>query len=135
MVHRILVVEDEPSIQLVIRKSLSKIGGYEVIVSEDVDEGLALARAGQVSLIVMDVSLSNSRQADSLIDGLTFTRLLKADPQAQRVPVLLATAHAMPGDAERLCAASGADGYIAKPFATPNLLVDKVREMIEKFSA
>lgn len=126
----ILVVEDEPSIQIVIRKALHKIGGYEVFVTEDVEEGLALTRSGQVQLVVMDVSLSNSRYANDLIDGLAFTRLLKADSAAHHVPVLLATAHAMPGDAERLCAASGADGYIAKPFATPGVLVDKVREML-----
>jgi CheY-like chemotaxis protein len=41
----------------------------------------------------------------------------------------------MPGDAERLCAASGADGYIAKPFATPGLLVEKVREMLASHPA
>jgi CheY-like chemotaxis protein len=129
MTH-ILVVEDEPSIQLVIRKTLTKIGGYEVTVTEDVEQGLQLLRAGQVALVVMDVSLSNSRHEGELIDGLAFTRLIKQDAATQHVPVLLATAHAMPGDNERLRELSGAEGYIAKPFAQPLLLVHRVREML-----
>lgn len=126
----ILVIEDEPTIQLVIRKTLTRLGGYDVTVSENVTHSLELARTGQIALILMDVSLAHSRYAGELIDGLAFTRLLKADPATQAIPVLLVTAHARPGDAERLCAASGAEGYIAKPFAHPADLVQKVRAML-----
>jgi CheY-like chemotaxis protein len=129
MTH-ILVVEDEPSIQSVIRKTLTKIGGYEVTVTEEVGLSLYLLRTGQVGLVVMDVSLSNSRYEGELIDGLAFTRLIKQDPLIRHVPVLLATAYALPGDEERLREMSGAEGYIAKPFAQPRLLVHKVREML-----
>jgi CheY-like chemotaxis protein len=130
-VPHILVIEDEPTIQLVIRKTLTRLGGYEVTVSENVTESLALARTGQIALVLMDVSLAHSEYAGELIDGLAFTRLLKADPATRAIPVLLVTAHARPGDAERLCAASGAEGYLAKPFAHPIELVEKVRAMLQ----
>lgn len=128
----ILVIEDDPTIQLVMSKTLTRLGGYNVTVSEDVAESLALARTGQIALVLMDVSLSHSHYAGELIDGLAFTRLLKADPLAHPIPVLLVTAHALPGDAERLCAASGADGYIAKPFAHPTDLVEQVKAMLTR---
>lgn len=129
MAH-ILVVEDDPVIQMVLRKALTKLGGYHVTVTEDVALGLGLARAGEIGLVVMDVSLANSRYNGALIDGLTFTQLLKADPATRSIPVLLATAHALAGDAERLCAACGADSYIAKPFAEPMLLLDTIRSLL-----
>ena len=134
MTH-ILVIEDDPAIQAVVRKSLTKIGGFEVTVTEDVPAALALVRAGQIGLIVMDVSLNNSLYEGRYLDGLEFTRILKADPVARLVPVLLATAHASPGDAERLRGMCGADGYIAKPFVEPRSLVEAVHELLARHEA
>jgi CheY-like chemotaxis protein len=129
MTH-ILVVEDDPSNQIVIRKALTKIGGYAVTVTEDVDEVMRLARSGEIALVVMDVSLSNSVHAGQHVDGVAITQLLKADASARGVPVLLATAYAMHGDAERLREACGAEAYISKPFIEPRELVDKVRALL-----
>ncbi len=129
MAH-ILVVEDDPSNQIVMRKALTKIGGYAVTVSEDVATILSLARARQVDLVVMDVSLANSVYQGQHLDGVAITQLLKSDEAARPVPVLLATAYAMQGDAERLRAACGADGYISKPFVEPRELVEKVRSLL-----
>lgn len=129
MTH-IVVIEDEPAIQRVIHKALTKVGGFTVTVAEDVGYVLHLARSRQVALVIMDVSLSNSPYQGQLIDGLAFTRLLKNDPVTCDIPVLLATAHALPGDAERLLSLSNADDYIAKPFARPGVLVEKVRQML-----
>lgn len=129
MIH-ILVIEDDPAIQVIVRKTLTKIGGFSVSITEDVARVLSLARSGAVQLIVMDVSLSNSQHEGRFLDGLALTRLLKSDPATQSIPILLATAHAQPGDAERLRRACGADGYIAKPFVEPRTLVDQVNAML-----
>lgn len=129
MTH-ILVIEDDPLTQLVMRKALLKLGGFQVTVTESVAEAFGLARSGQVGLVVMDIALANTRHDGRPIDGVTFTQLLKSDPATRALPVLLATAYAGPGDAERLCQESGADGYIAKPFAEPRQLVTKVQAML-----
>lgn len=131
MAH-VLVVEDDPSNQIVIRKALSKIGGYQVTVTEDVATILRLAHAGEIALVVMDISLSNSTYENRHVDGIVVTRLLKIDPATSHIPVLLATAYAMQGDAERLRAACGADGYISKPFLEPRELVETVRALLAK---
>ncbi len=128
MTH-VVVVEDDPLTQVVVRKALTRLGGYEVTVTESVEETLRLVRSGAVGLVVMDVSLANSRHEGRNIDGVAFTQLLKSDPATRAVPVLLATAHARPGDAQRLLAASGADGYLAKPFGDTLHLVERVRQM------
>ena len=49
----------------------------------------------------------------------------------RRLPVLLATAHAMSGDRERLLDASGADGYLEEPVYDSALLAEKVRSLID----
>ena len=47
-------------------------------------------------------------------------------------PVLLATAHAMRGDAERLLAESGADQYVSKPIVEHDVFVACVRELVRE---
>ena len=51
------------------------------------------------------------------MDGLTATRLLRADAATTQIPIVVLTANAMKGDEERAHEA-GAIGYIAKPFDT-----------------
>ena len=110
---------------LVMSKILTRLGGHQVTVLESVEAVFGLIRTSHVDVLVMDVSLSNTVH-EGPIDGIEFTRLLKADEVLAAVPVLLATAHAMKGDAERLIRESGADSYIAKPIGDPQGFVAKV---------
>jgi CheY-like chemotaxis protein len=61
-------------------------------------------------LILMDIQLPG-------LDGLSFTRTLKADPSTEPIPIVALTAHAMNGDREQSLAA-GCVGYISKPIDT-----------------
>ena len=58
------------------------------------------------------------------------TKLLKADPAAARVPVILATAHAMFGDRERFLTETGAEHYISKPLHDPDLFMAEIRKVL-----
>jgi two-component system cell cycle response regulator DivK len=111
----ILVVEDDAHNAILFRKMLEKRGGHRVTICEDGDQIVALARSGDIALIVMDVSLANTHLEGRRVNGVDLCRQLKADPAALAVPVILATAHAMRGDAEALLAESGADEYVSKP--------------------
>ncbi len=64
------------------------------------------------------------------MDGVELARLLRAH-SPRKLPILLATAHAMAGDRERLLTASGADDYLEKPIYDAQQLVDKVRRLLE----
>jgi CheY-like chemotaxis protein len=55
------------------------------------------------------------------MDGLTMTRLLKADEKTRHIVVVALTAYAMKGDEEKTRAA-GCDGYITKPIDTRNFV-------------
>jgi CheY-like chemotaxis protein len=124
--RRALVVEDDAYNAMLFRKLLEKRCGCAVTVTESVEEVLSLCRAGAADLIIMDVSLNNSRWEGRAINGVEICRLLKQDPATAHVPVVLATAHAMRGDAEHLLAESGADDYVAKPIVDHEQFVARV---------
>jgi two-component system, cell cycle response regulator DivK len=132
MATRILVVEDDAMNAKLFHLILTRRAGFQVEVTEDPERVLADARSGRVDLIIMDVSLSNSRIQGVAVDGLEITRRLKADPVARKVPVLLATAHAMKGSRERFLAESGADEYVSKPIMSGDDLVMRIRALIGK---
>ena len=132
METRILVVEDDPMNAKLFHLILTRRAGFEVEVTEDPERVLAQAASDRVDLIIMDISLSNSRIQGTAVDGLEITRRLKADPATRRIPVLLATAHAMKGSRERFLAESGADDYISKPIVSAEELVTRIHALIGK---
>jgi CheY-like chemotaxis protein len=129
MADRILLVEDDPINVKFIQTVLVKKGGYEVLVSEEVDEILRLAREAGLKAIIMDVSLSRSSYQGQKVDGIFITKLLKQDEATRRIPVLLATAHAMFGDREKYLELTGAEGYISKPIHDPSTLIEAVKSV------
>lgn len=110
---RILLVEDnEDNRDMLSRRLVRK--GYEVLTALDGEQGVALTRAENPDLVLMDMSLPQ-------MDGWEATRQLKSDPQTQRIPVIALTAHAMSGDREKALAA-GCDDYDVKPVELSRLL-------------
>jgi two-component system, cell cycle response regulator DivK len=131
MSNRILLVEDDPINVKFIQTVLVKKGGYEVFVSEEVDEILRLAHEADLAAVIMDVSLSRSSYEGQKVDGIFITQLLKKDEATRHIPVLLATAHAMFGDREKYLELTGAEGYIAKPIHDPGTLIAAVKAVIK----
>ena len=78
---RILIVEDDPTVRETLALNLQD-EGYEVIASEDGEDGLEQARATDPDLVVLDVMLPK-------MDGLTVCRILRKESD---VPILLLTA-------------------------------------------
>ncbi len=124
---RVLVVEDDPLNARIFQKFLQKLGGFEVLQTEEVSVMLELAATGGVDVVVMDVSLGNSAYEGEKLDGVQLTLMMKA--LAPALPVILVTAHAMKGDMERLLSASGADGYLSKPITDPLNFIAQVRTL------
>lgn len=103
---RVLVVEDNPLNQRLLRDILQAMG-YTVLTTDNAVHALALAREDPPALILMDISLPG-------MDGLTATRQLRDDPTTRHIPICAVTAHAMPRD-EEAAHAAGCDAYITKP--------------------
>ena len=110
---KVLVVEDNEMNRDMLSRRLER-RGYEVIVSEDGEEGVKKAGAESPDIILMDMDLP-------ILDGWAATRLLKDAPETKSIPVIALTAHAMAGDREKALAA-GCDDYDTKPVEFSRLL-------------
>ena len=130
MGKRILVVEDDPMNAKFFELTLKRRGHFDVIVTEDADQVLGLAREGSIDMVIMDVSLCNSYYNGERVDGLTLSRLIKRDASTREIPILLATAHAMKGEQEAFLKESEADGYLSKPVIDPDEFIKKVKDLI-----
>jgi DNA-binding response OmpR family regulator len=102
---RILLVDDEESIQTLLAYPLRK-DGYEVVVARDGREGLDQFDGGGFDLVVLDVMMPR-------IDGIEVCRRLRARSQ---VPIIMLTARDDEVD-KVLGLEIGADDYITKPFS------------------
>lgn len=117
---RILLVEDEPGVAQFIRQGLTE-AGYAVDVAREGQEGLAYALAAEYDLFVLDIMLPK-------MNGLEILRELRA--QRIKTPVLLLTARDRLDDRVRGLD-SGADDYLIKPFAFPELLA-RLRALLRR---
>jgi CheY-like chemotaxis protein len=109
MSPRILIVDDNP-VNLKLATDVLEAGGYTVERAVDAEHAQPLMTRNTPDLILMDIALPG-------MDGLTLTRVLKADQNLKHVPVVAVTAFAMKGDAQKALDA-GCVGYITKPIDT-----------------
>jgi len=128
--NTILVVDDDPPSVRLYELLLTRQADYRMVASEDPEEIVALVLSGKIDLVIMDVSLRNSRYKGVSVDGLAITRILKINPESAIVPVLIATAHAMRGDKEMLLDESLAEDYITKPITDSTLLLNKITALL-----
>ena len=113
---KVLVVEDHPVNQTIIRAMLARMG----CAIEMADNGVQALRAFEKNtydLVLMDCQMPE-------MDGFDTTRAIRErealNPTMGRVPVIALTALAMLGDAER-CLAAGMDDYLTKPIQIEQL--------------
>ena len=117
---RILLVDDDSDTRAVYRIILEH-GGYEVLEARDGAEAIRLSRDRHPDLILMDISIP-------VIDGWEATRILKADGNTDRIPVIALTAHALPQDRVQ-AEAIGFDAYLAKP-VEPSHVLQEVNRLL-----
>lgn len=109
---KILIVDDESNIRLLVSSMLSK--DYTVLEASDGDEAIDIARGQKPDLILMDILMPK-------LDGYTACRAIKTDPATKAIPVVMLTAVGYELN-KKLAKEVGADGYITKPFTSGELL-------------
>ena len=110
---RVLVAEDNPVNQQVLRLLLERIGWRADFVADGV-EAVESVRARTYDLVLMDVRMPE-------LDGMDATRRIRAELPTHRQPYILAvTANATTSD-HAACKAAGMDGFLAKPITPESL--------------
>ena len=112
---RILLAEDVPANQKVVRAILAK-RGHKIDLANNGREALDAHLRGNYEVILMDVQMPG-------MDGLQATAAIRSSraPGKSSIPILAMTAHAMRGDRER-CLHAGMDGYLTKPIDAADLI-------------
>jgi CheY-like chemotaxis protein len=120
----ILVVDDNPT-NLKLAADVLECAGHRVLRAHDAGEAQDVLTHSLPDLILMDIQMPG-------MDGLTLTRLLKANPDYQHIRVVALTAFAMKGD-DRKAIEAGCDSYITKPIDTRKLPV-QVAEILQQIT-
>ena len=131
---RVLLVEDDELTRDLLVKVLSRMGGFQVEVTEEPDRIVKMVGQKAVDVVLMDVSLTQSWMDGDEMDGVALTRLLKSGRSTRDVPVLLVSAFAVPSDAASMLQESGADGYVSKPVTDFQALLDKITGLLPQRS-
>ena len=122
MKPKILVVDDEPEAVELVEFNLKK-AGFDVITAADGAQAIRQARSGQPDLIVLDIMLPE-------LDGLEVCKMLRRDPAAAGIPIIMLTAKA--AEIDRIVGLElGADDYVTKPFS-PRELVLRVNKVLQR---
>ncbi len=116
----ILVVEDNRLNQRVIAAMLTQ-KGHRVELAENGIQALKWLERSAFDLVLMDVQMPE-------MDGLTATRIIRADPRWADLPVIALTAYALKGDRER-CLEAGMNDYVSKPVRAPELFAAIARHI------
>jgi signal transduction histidine kinase len=119
--RKILIVEDEPTNQIVIGALLAKIG-LTVDIANNGREALDIVRQADYDIVLMDLQMPE-------LDGLQATKELRALPDMERLIIIAMTANAFDDDREK-CLAAGMNDFIAKPFK-PEIVFEKLVKWFE----
>lgn len=113
MNKRVLVVDDDQSIQRVLVQTL-ELEGYEVVTASDGVEALETLAGELPDVVILDVMMPK-------LDGLDVLKRMRAQERTQTVPVILLTARSSQEDIWEGWQ-SGVDYYMTKPFDVEELL-------------
>ncbi len=120
---RILVVEDNSTNRMVVRKLLESLGAAVETASDGV-EGVSAVERGGYDLVLMDIQMPR-------LDGIEASRRIRAlKGPAARIPIIALTANVMSHQREVYLAA-GMNGVSAKPISAPALLAEIARALAE----
>ncbi|MBU3594950.1 phosphate regulon transcriptional regulator PhoB [Polynucleobacter sp. 86C-FISCH] len=122
MTHRILIVEDEPSIAELIAINLTH-AGYEVERAMQTDIAQGILKDRLPSLIILDWMLPGK-------SGVQFAKELRANERTRGLPILMLTAKSEEAD-KVMGLDSGADDYVTKPFS-PKELIARVKALLRR---
>lgn len=122
MAANILLVEDEPGIQELLKLNLGQ-AGHQVTAASDAEDALQYLKTALPDVILLDWMLPG-------MSGIDLCKRLRADSRYQPVPIIMLTARGEERD-KVTGLDTGADDYITKPFS-PRELVSRIRAVLRR---
>lgn len=110
---KVLVVEDEQALALLLKYNLEK-EGYDVIIEDRGNKVLGVVERECPSLILLDWMLPE-------LSGVEICKQVRSKPDLKNIPIIMLTAKGQEEDKIKGLNA-GADDYVTKPFSVPELM-------------
>jgi len=117
--HKILVVDDDQSLQSIIEMRL-RHAGYEVEKAADGEEAMSCMKKSPPRVVFLDIMMPG-------MDGFEVLDRIKKDRKTRNVPVVMLTSKNGGEDVQKAMSL-GAKDYIVEPFR-PGILVEKIKKV------
>jgi len=122
-VIKVLYVEHDDDNLYMLKTRLERADDFEVLTSNDSEQGYKLAATERPDIILMDLEMP-------VVDRWEPVRTLKNDPQTRHIPIIGVSAYALDGEREQAIA-TGCDEFDTKPIEFESL-VASIRRVVAK---
>ena len=114
MGHRILIVEDSPTMRQLLAFALRRLKEVEIVEAQDGMDGLRKVTSDHFDLALVDINMP-------VMDGLKLISLIRGEESLKAMPIIVITTEGAREDRERALAL-GADEYLTKPIQANKVL-------------
>ena len=112
--HRILIVEDSPTMRQLLVFALRRLKDVEIVEAQDGMDGLRRVSSDEFDIALIDINMP-------VMDGLKLIRLMRGEDSLKRIPIVVITTEGASEDRERAIAL-GANEYLTKPIQANRVL-------------
>jgi two-component system, OmpR family, alkaline phosphatase synthesis response regulator PhoP len=117
---KVIVVDDEPFILMMIEDKLKK-AKMEVVTLRESRDAMAVIKKEKPDLVILDWMMPE-------LSGIELCKMIKTDPEISDIPIFMLTAKGQDSD-EQLGLQCGVSRYITKPFS-PKSLLEMIQETL-----
>jgi two-component system chemotaxis response regulator CheY len=111
---KILVMDDTPTMRMIVTGMLTDLGFREIIEAENAEMAIEFIKQGSVAIVLADWNLPGK-------SGIEFLRQVRAVPATRELPIVMMTSNNDPRQIEEARLA-GVSSYLVKPFGKIDLL-------------
>lgn len=112
--HRILIVEDSPTMRQLLVFALKRLKGADIVEAQDGLDGLRKVTSDDFDLALVDINMP-------VMDGLKLISLIRQEEALKSMPIVVITTEGAKEDRDRALAL-GADEYLTKPIQSNRVL-------------
>lgn len=112
--HRILIVEDSPTMRQLLVFALKRMKGVDIVEAQDGMDGLRKVTGDHFDLAFVDINMP-------VMDGLKLISLIRGEQNLESMPICVITTEGAKEDRERALAL-GANEYLTKPIQANKVL-------------
>ena len=112
--HRVLIVEDSPTMRQLLVFALRRLKGVEIVEAQDGMDGLRRVSSDHFDIALVDINMP-------VMDGLKLIRLMRGEDSLKEIPIVVITTEGANEDRDRAIAL-GANEYLTKPIQANRVL-------------